>query len=103
MISLRSIVQLLLFGTNLTTYSTPKIQWGPCNETGLNSTVPIQCGNLLVPLDYTEPTSNATLKLDLLRVPARLHPSKGSILFNFGGPGATARGSLALLASYFQL
>lgn len=55
------------------------------------------CGNLEVPLDYTEPSSNATLTLQLARVPASSQPSKGSILFNFGGPGATGRGTLGLL------
>jgi hypothetical protein len=76
----------------------PKMQWGACNKTEVNSTLPIECGNLSVPLDYTEPNSNATLNLELARVPAAVQPSKGSILFNFGGPGATGRDNLALLA-----
>ena len=75
-----------------------KINWGPC--TGLNGTASILCGNLTVPLDYTEPNSNATLRLELLKVAATNAPSKGSILFNFGGPGIASRKSLASQATY---
>jgi len=71
-----------------------KIQWGPCTD--FNSTVPIQCGNLSVPLDYTNPNSTETLQLQLLKVPATKTPSKGSILFNFGGPGEPGRAYMAL-------
>ncbi len=99
MISFRTILQLPFFSALYTKlYMPPKIQWGACNETAINSTLPVECGNLGVPLDYTEPTSNETLTLELLRVPAAVQPSRGSILFNFGGPGVTGRGALALLA-----
>ncbi|OTA55087.1 alpha/beta-hydrolase [Hypoxylon sp. EC38] len=72
-------------------YGTSTLQWGPCNETEVPSDVPVQCSTLLVPMDYTEPNSNETLTLDLVKVLAPVKPSKGSILFNFGGPGGTAR------------
>jgi hypothetical protein len=99
MISLRSILQFSLFASAICSPpNAPKMKWGACNETEVDSTVPIECGNLSVPLDYTEPNSNATLNLELDRVPAAVQPSKGSILFNFGGPGATGRDNLALLA-----
>lgn len=99
MISLRTILQLPFFAAaNINPFGPPKIQWGACTETAINSALPIECGNLGVPLDYTEPTSNASLTLELLRVSAAIQPSKGSILFNFGGPGSTGRGALALLA-----
>jgi hypothetical protein len=98
MFSIRSIFQLPFFAAaSVSSHGNPKIQWGPCNATEVNSTASIVCGNLNVLLDYTEPSSNATLTLQLVRVSAALQPSKGSILFNFGGPGATGRGSLGLL------
>lgn len=62
-----------------------QLQWGPC--TTLNTTLPVQCTTLKVPLDYTNESSNVTLSLDLIKYPATKGPSKGSILLNFGGPG----------------
>lgn len=103
MISLRCILQFFFAPAISSPLNTPKIQWGACNETEVNSTLPIKCANLNVPLGYTEPTSNATLNLELARVPAAFQPSKGSILFNFGGPGATGRDNLALLGPLLQL
>lgn len=76
-----------------------KISWGPCD---INATLPIQCSSLGVPLDYTDSRSNATLNLQLLKVPAINGPSKGSILFNFGGPGFGARENLAGSAKILQ-
>ncbi|EFE37774.1 proteinase, putative [Trichophyton verrucosum HKI 0517] len=76
-----------------------KISWGPCD---INATLPIQCGSLGVPLDYTDSKSNATLNLQLLKVPAINGASKGSILFNFGGPGFGARAKLAGAAKILQ-
>ncbi|KAI1453717.1 alpha/beta-hydrolase [Annulohypoxylon moriforme] len=77
-------------------FGTSKLKWGPCNETEVPHDVPVQCSTLLVPLDYTEPNSNETLQLDIVRVPAPVKPSKGSILFNFGGPGGTARNEIGV-------
>jgi len=71
-----------------------QIQWGPCSaEINATSTAPIECGSFVVPLDYTEPT-NETIRLELLRIPASKFPSKGSIFFNFGGPGDSGKESL---------
>nr|XP_036588199.1 TAP domain-containing protein [Colletotrichum truncatum]KAF6799340.1 TAP domain-containing protein [Colletotrichum truncatum] len=69
-----------------------KINWSECAE--FNTTEPIQCANLTVPLDYTQPNSSKTIELQLLRIPAARQPSKGSILFNFGGPSIAGRPSL---------
>ncbi|KAL4878414.1 TAP-like protein-domain-containing protein [Aspergillus karnatakaensis] len=74
-----------------------RISWGPC-DFGDDT---LQCGNLSVPLDYTDPHSNATLKLQLLKVPAVHTPKKGSILFNFGGPGLESRMSLAAYSARY--
>ncbi|KAK0661588.1 hypothetical protein QBC41DRAFT_260991 [Cercophora samala] len=78
-----------------------KINWGePCNlDIPLADNV--DCGSLVVPLDYTDPTSNDTLTLSLLRskaVSAGATANKKSMLFNFGGPGYEARKSLAAYA-----
>ena len=70
------------------------IQWISCPTKYLNTT-PIDCGSLSVPLDYTEPTSNESYQLDLLRAPTPVQPAKGSIILNFGGPGEAGRSSLA--------
>ncbi|KPM36353.1 hypothetical protein AK830_g10221 [Neonectria ditissima] len=61
------------------------IAWKPCEFKSVSSE--ISCGSLVVPLDYSDPCSNKTIELKLLKVHAVREPSKGSILFNFGGPG----------------
>ncbi|KAH9883329.1 TAP-like protein-domain-containing protein [Xylariomycetidae sp. FL2044] len=71
------------------------IEWGPCSFEG---SLPIECGTLAVPLDYADASSNRTLDLSLVKAAAIHQPSKGSILFNFGGPGYEAIHSLAALA-----
>ncbi|KAI0382424.1 TAP-like protein-domain-containing protein [Hypomontagnella monticulosa] len=63
---------------------TKGLQWGPCD---LNTTLPVQCAKLTVPLDYTNSLSNETLELDVIRYPAQKEPKRGSIMLNFGGPG----------------
>lgn len=73
-----------------------KIQWSPCGDLGFNETVPLSCGSLTVPLDYTEPDSGETLDLQILKVPALKQPSKGSVFVNFGGPGASGIADIAL-------
>ncbi|KAI1413422.1 alpha/beta-hydrolase [Hypoxylon sp. FL1857] len=97
MVSFRATLQFSFLTLSLAQpYGTSTLQWGPCNETEVPSDVPVQCSTLLVPLDYTEPNSNETLQLDLVKVLAPVKPSKGSILFNFGGPGGTARNEIGI-------
>lgn len=62
----------------------------------------IQCANISVPLDYTRERSNSTLTLELLRAPAQKQPSKGSVLFNFGGPGLVGRSQLAQTLDHYM-
>ena len=82
-------VTLSLYTLGATCVPTPKnINWFPCEQ---NSTRPFTCGTLIVPLDYTDPASNATLTLDLVKVNATKQPAKGSILFNPGGLGEEGR------------
>lgn len=73
---------------------TQGIQWGPCSFDGL---LPIECGNVSVPMDYTDEQGTESLVLQLVRVPATVSQSSGSILLNFGGPGGEARHSLSLV------
>ncbi|KAK4665314.1 hypothetical protein QC763_400860 [Podospora pseudopauciseta] len=99
-ISLASAKPLSFQPRNDTTTAVKKISWAPCNfnVSGDPLADQIDCGSLVVPLDYTDPTSNETLTLSLLRSKA-VSPSatgnKKSMLFNFGGPGYPARTTLA--------
>lgn len=79
------------------------IQWGKCNDSSLDNTIPVDCGHLELPLDYTDLESNSTLNLALLRVPAATQPAKGSIILNFGGPGVPGRESLASAGQLLQM
>ncbi|KAI2463703.1 TAP-like protein-domain-containing protein [Annulohypoxylon bovei var. microspora] len=72
------------------------IQWGPCK---LNTTLPVQCAKLPVPLDYTD-NGSQILNLDLIRYPAQKQPKRGSIILNFGGPG---QDGLTSMLSYAEL
>lgn len=66
------------------------IDWSTkCTSLAGNSSVPLSCAEFHVPLDYTDPSSNETLALTLVRVAAVRQPVKGSILFNPGGPGGS--------------
>jgi hypothetical protein len=76
--------------------SNGSINWFHCAQ---NQTIPVTCGTLTVPLDYTDPSSNRTVDLQLLKVNATKQPSKGSILFNPGGPGDGGRTALAGLGA----
>ncbi|KAL2848552.1 TAP-like protein-domain-containing protein [Aspergillus pseudoustus] len=85
------------------------IQWSPCNATEFNATkfttkpLIFECATLDVPYDYTQPNSSETLPLELLRVPAQLQ-SRGSILFNLGGPGLPGRqGFIQAVATFIPL
>ncbi|KAK0750047.1 TAP-like protein-domain-containing protein [Schizothecium vesticola] len=74
------------------------IKWGPCPFNS-STLLPHECGTLTVPLDHSDPESTATLTLSLLRSRAVAKGgSKGSILFNFGGPGYPALKTLSASA-----
>ncbi|KAM0275097.1 hypothetical protein ACHAQH_007577 [Verticillium albo-atrum] len=77
------------------------VEWTPCDfeaEAGL----PVECGNLTVPLDYTSPDDLETLVLQLVRIPTASKTKKGSVLLNFGGPGEEGRLTLASTAFLMQ-
>jgi hypothetical protein len=76
------------------------IVWTPC---GLNLTIPLLCGTLDVPLDYTATSGNvSTLTLKLAKFPSSQQPSRGSILVNPGGPGYGGRNALIGLGPLIQ-
>ncbi|KAB8068488.1 hypothetical protein BDV29DRAFT_162350 [Aspergillus leporis] len=58
-----------------------EVTWAPCGLEDIPESV--QCGNLIVPMGYTEPDPIETIDLQMLNVPALHEPSKGSILFSF--------------------
>src|ERR1043165_6082248 len=66
-----------------------KLAWGGCKATD-DSPAPgndWQCATLKVPLDWSKPQGE-TMGLALIRAQARGGKRIGSLLFNFGGPGA---------------
>lgn len=82
--------------------SNRSITWGKCEDLDPEIDCPsCECGTLAVPLDYTN-SSSTNIDLSLLRYPALEQPAKGSVLFNFGGPGYEARNSLAESATVLQ-
>jgi pimeloyl-ACP methyl ester carboxylesterase len=67
-----------------------KLDWERCKATA-NSSAPgrdWQCATLKVPLDWSRP-GGETINLALIRATARGGDRIGSLLFNFGGPGAS--------------
>ncbi|BAC70792.1 peptidase [Streptomyces avermitilis] len=75
-----------------------KLGWGRCKATS-DSPAPggdWQCATLKVPLDYAKPDGE-TIGLALIRSKATGGRRIGSLLFNFGGPGASG---VSYLPSY---
>lgn len=79
-----------------------KFAWGPCPEEYGKPTAPILCSNFIAPLDYTDSDSKETVTLQLIKVPALLGPSKGTIFLNFGGPGGSGEQDTPAMALYQQ-
>ena len=82
--------------------SSSGITWGKCYDPRIPDNSTLQCGSLQVPLDYTRLDSGATLALEIVRAPAAKKPSKGSIFYNAGGPGASGIQDLLSLAPRIQ-
>ncbi|KAK0609161.1 hypothetical protein DIS24_g12442 [Lasiodiplodia hormozganensis] len=80
------------------TNQSQSLQWSPCNISEAQ-TMPMLCATLPVPLDYLKPNSTEKLDLKLAKIAATKQPSRGSIQFNFGGPGAHGREDLAGLGA----
>ncbi|MFC5182090.1 alpha/beta hydrolase [Actinomadura harenae] len=82
--------------------------WGPCTGLPANPAVTTgqtgtpECTRIKVPLDYAKPDGR-TIDLALLRFPATDPAHRiGSLLFNFGGPGASGTEGLSGFAGEFQ-
>ncbi|MGI5428457.1 alpha/beta hydrolase [Streptomyces sp. CA-179760] len=74
------------------------LSWGRCKPTA-DAPAPSsdwQCATLKVPLDWSKPDGE-TIGLALIRAKARGGDRVGSLLFNFGGPGASG---LSMMPSY---
>ncbi|WP_371669257.1 alpha/beta hydrolase [Streptomyces sp. NBC_00289] len=72
-----------------------KLGWGRCGATA-DSPAPgsdWQCATLKVPLDWSKP-GGETIGIALIRGKARGDDRIGSLLFNFGGPGASGVSTL---------
>ncbi|MFF1630557.1 alpha/beta hydrolase [Streptomyces sp. NPDC058272] len=79
-------------GPDLTRFYHQKIKWAACE--GDSMPKDMQCGKVTVPLDYAQPGAG-TLDVALARYRAT-GTSRGSLLLNFGGPGAAGIPELAL-------
>ncbi|MCK2217693.1 alpha/beta hydrolase [Actinomadura sp. ATCC 31491] len=73
-----------------------QVDWGPCTDIKRPDGEPparqdgsVRCGKLTVPLDYDKPGGD-TIELALIKLPATGKGQRlGSMVFNFGGPGAS--------------
>ncbi|MFD5744480.1 alpha/beta hydrolase [Streptomyces massasporeus] len=74
------------------------LSWGRCKATadGPAPSSEWQCATAKVPLDWSEPDGE-TIGLGLIRAKARGGDRLGSLLFNFGGPGASG---VSMMPSY---
>ncbi|MFD5163722.1 alpha/beta hydrolase [Streptomyces hawaiiensis] len=74
------------------------LSWGRCKATaeGPAPSSDWQCATLKVPLDWSKPDGD-TIGLGLIRAKARGGDRVGSLLFNFGGPGASG---VSMMPSY---
>ncbi|MFG2788088.1 alpha/beta hydrolase [Streptomyces sp. NPDC048419] len=78
-------------GPDLTRFYGQKVTWSTCE--GEDMPKDLQCGKVTVPLDYDRPTSGTLdLALDRYRSTGR---KRGSVVLNFGGPGAAGVSELA--------
>ncbi|MFJ6540787.1 alpha/beta fold hydrolase [Streptomyces sp. NPDC091385] len=82
----------------LSRFYAQKVAWGACD--GPDMPRDLQCGKVTVPLDYAHP-GGATLDLALARYRATGTPH-GSLLLNFGGPGAPGVAQLAASGKAFM-
>jgi pimeloyl-ACP methyl ester carboxylesterase len=78
-------------GPDLSRFYRQKVAWSRCGGTEIPKD--LQCGKITVPIDYARPAAG-TLDLALARFRAT-GKSRGSVLLNFGGPGAAGVSGLA--------
>src|SRR4051794_39029561 len=74
--------------------SAPPLDWQACGQPPDVQPGAVQCAMQTVPLDYDRPNGR-TIQIAVARVPAKDQAHRiGSLLINFGGPGAPAGGFL---------
>jgi len=72
---------------------TQPVYWEPCDVAD-----GAECATIYAPLDWAQPDSGDLIELALARIPALVPDQRvGSLLFNPGGPGASAIGFLDYL------
>ncbi|MFJ3927800.1 alpha/beta hydrolase [Streptomyces sp. NPDC090022] len=69
------------------------IRWGSCERVRPDAPAALRCGTLTVPLDHADP-ARGTLDIAVARLPATGGKRLGSLVMNFGGPGASGIESL---------
>ncbi|RSM06178.1 hypothetical protein CEP52_005840 [Fusarium oligoseptatum] len=93
--------------TSLIESRSSTLDWEPC-DLDLSDEIKAAmrergyCATLEVPLDYTSPQSDKTIKLQLIRFNATKEPFKGSVLWNPGGPGISGIETFATLGPDFR-
>ncbi|MEU6353715.1 alpha/beta hydrolase [Streptomyces sp. NPDC047072] len=77
-----------------------RLDWERCkaSEDGYTPSSDWRCATLKVPLDWSKPDSE-TIGLALIRAEARGDDRIGSLLFNFGGPGASGVSTMPAYAA----
>ncbi|WP_374775303.1 alpha/beta hydrolase [Streptomyces sp. NBC_01310] len=83
----------------LARFHAQRVQWKDCPDRPVPAG--LQCATVDVPRDYAAP-GKGTVKVALARLPATDRKNRiGSLLLNFGGPGAPGTASLADSAKFF--
>ncbi|PNH35924.1 hypothetical protein VD0004_g8198 [Verticillium dahliae] len=88
-----------------TSYTAVKksLEWKTCNPgKSKYSKAEIECSSLQVPRDYTTPKSRERVTIELVRAKAKKQPSRGSILYNPGGPGLPMRSKISTDSELLQ-
>jgi len=67
--------------------SSKHLHWADCGDG-------FECATLAVPWDWTETRDKEKIQLALIQLSARAHRKIGSLLVNYGGPGASGLTSL---------
>lgn len=81
---IKLLVATAITAATLTPPTNPSLSWGPCPDGP--GKIGMECAPLTVPLDWTKPGARtATLMLGRLKSD---DPNAGTVLVNFGGPGA---------------
>ncbi|KOS22357.1 Tripeptidyl aminopeptidase [Escovopsis weberi] len=94
------LLSLLQAGSGLAAPQTGPLKWFSCQQ---NASMPVACGTIAVPLDYTDPASQETIDVQLIRFNATKQPVMGNILINPGGPGGSGREFLAGFAQEMMI